>query len=97
MVLLLSCLKVKRFLPLDELEGWDEIKKNRNMEDTMKGWEFADGHQYVLPIYSNAMLFGWRLDVLKELGFNEPPKTYSEMLEVAKKLKEKHPRQICMG
>lgn len=81
----------KALLPLDELEGWDEIKKNRNMEDTMKGWEFADGHQYVLPIYSNAMLFGWRLDVLKELGFNEPPKTYSEMLEVAKKLKEKHP------
>lgn len=81
----------KALLPLDELEGWDEIKKNRNMEDTMKGWEFADGHQYVLPIYSNAMLFGWRLDVLKELGYNEPPKTYSEMLEVAKKLKEKHP------
>jgi multiple sugar transport system substrate-binding protein len=81
----------KALLPLDELEGWDEIKKNRNMEDTMKGWEFADGHQYVLPIYSNAMLFGWRLDILKELGFNEPPKTYSEMLEVAKKLKEKYP------
>jgi multiple sugar transport system substrate-binding protein len=81
----------KALLPLDELEGWDEIKKNRNMEDTMKGWEFADGHQYVLPIYSNAMLFGWRLDILKELGFNEPPKTYSEMLDVAKKLKEKYP------
>ncbi|CAN7531350.1 extracellular solute-binding protein [Rossellomorea sp. LjRoot5] len=81
----------KAILPLDELEGWDEIKKKRNMEDTMKGWQFADGHQYVLPIYSNAMLFGWRLDLLKELGFNEPPKTYSEMLEVAKKLKEKYP------
>ncbi|MCM3090739.1 MULTISPECIES: extracellular solute-binding protein [unclassified Cytobacillus] len=81
----------KALLPLDELDGWDEVKKNRNMEETMKGWEFADGHQYVLPIYSNAMLFGWRLDVLKELGFNEPPKTYSEMLDVAKKLKEKYP------
>lgn len=81
----------KALLPLDELNGWDEVKKSRSMEDTMKGWEFADGHQYVLPIYSNAMLFGWRLDILKELGFNEPPKTYSEMLEVAKKLKEKYP------
>lgn len=81
----------KALVPLDELDGWDEVKKNRNMENTMKGWEFADGHQYVLPIYSNAMLFGWRLDVLKELGFNEPPKTYSEMLDVAKKLKAKYP------
>jgi multiple sugar transport system substrate-binding protein len=81
----------KALVPLDKLDGWDEVKKNRNMEETMKGWEFADGHQYVLPIYSNAMLFGWRLDILKEIGFNEPPKTYSEMIEVAKKLKEKYP------
>lgn len=81
----------KALVPLDELDGWDEVKKNRNMENTMKSWEFADGHQYVLPIYSNAMLFGWRLDILKELGYNEPPKTYSEMLDVAKKLKAKYP------
>ncbi|USK36508.1 extracellular solute-binding protein (plasmid) [Bacillus sp. F19] len=81
----------KALVPLDELDGWDKVKESRKMENTMKGWEFADGHQYVLPIYSNAMLFGWRLDILKELGYNEPPKTYSEMLDVAKKLKEKYP------
>lgn len=81
----------KALVPLDTLDGWDDVKKSRNMNETMKGWEFADGHQYVLPIYSNAMLFGWRLDILKELGYNEPPKTYSEMLDVAKKLKAKYP------
>jgi multiple sugar transport system substrate-binding protein len=81
----------KALVPLDQLDGWDKIKEERNMENTMKGWEFADGHQYVLPIYSNAMLFGWRIDILKELGVNEPPKTYSEMLDVAKKLKAKYP------
>jgi multiple sugar transport system substrate-binding protein len=81
----------KALVALDELEGWDEVKESRNMAETMKGWEFADGHQYVLPIYSNAMLFGWRLDILKELGYNEPPKTYSEMLDVAEKLKAKYP------
>jgi multiple sugar transport system substrate-binding protein len=81
----------KALVALDELEGWDEVKESRNMAETMKGWEFADGHQYVLPIYSNPMLFGWRLDILKELGYNEPPKTYSEMLDVAEKLKAKYP------
>ncbi|MDP4164370.1 MAG: extracellular solute-binding protein [Bacillota bacterium] len=81
----------KALVPLDQLSGFDKVKQSRNMENTMKGWQFADGHQYVLPIYSNAMLFGWRLDILKQLGFNEPPKTYSEMLAVAKKLKEKFP------
>jgi multiple sugar transport system substrate-binding protein len=78
-------------VPLNEIEGWDEVLKGRSMEETIKGWEFADGQQYVLPIYSNAMLFGWRLDILNELGYSEPPKTYSEMLDVAKKLKEKYP------
>ncbi|MBM7690819.1 multiple sugar transport system substrate-binding protein [Peribacillus deserti] len=81
----------KALVPLDTLDGWDKVKSDRNMDNTMKGWEFSDGHQYVLPIYSNAMLFGWRLDILKELGYNEPPKTYSEMLDVTKKLKAKFP------
>ncbi|MFD0049399.1 extracellular solute-binding protein [Actinomycetes bacterium NPDC127524] len=81
----------KALVPLDTLNGWDKVKQERNMVNTMKGWKFADNHQYVLPIYSNAMLFGWRIDILKDLGYNEPPKTYSEMLDVAKKLKEKYP------
>ena len=61
------------------------------MEETISTWKFADDHQYVLPIYSNAMLFGWRTDILKDLGVDSPPKTYDEVLEVGKKLKEKYP------
>ena len=81
----------KALVPLNELEDWNDIIKTRNMANTMNGWEFADGNQYVLPIYSNAMLFGWRLDILKELGYNQAPKTYSEVLDIAKKLKVKFP------
>lgn len=75
---------------LDTLEGFDDVIQGRNMSQTIEPWKFADGHQYVLPIYSNPMLFGWRLDVLKELGYNEPPKTYSEVLELTKKLKAEY-------
>nr|WP_281974830.1 extracellular solute-binding protein [Halobacillus litoralis] len=78
-------------VPLEEFEGYDELIKERKMEETISTWKFADDHQYVLPIYSNAMLFGWRTDILKELGFDAPPKTYDEVLEVGKKLKEKYP------
>ncbi|WP_221567152.1 extracellular solute-binding protein [Alkalihalobacillus sp. TS-13] len=78
-------------VPLEEFDGYDELIKNREMTETMSTWKFADDHQYVLPIYSNAMLFGWRMDILKELGYDEPPKTYSEVLEMGEKLKEKHP------
>lgn len=78
-------------VPLDTMDGWTDIIKNRHMENTISSWKFADGHQYVLPIYSNAMLFAWRKDILKELGYNEPPKTYSQMIELGKKLKAKYP------
>ncbi|WP_433620135.1 ABC transporter substrate-binding protein [Paenibacillus cellulositrophicus] len=81
----------KALVPLDTLNGFNDIVTTRNMKNTIEPWKFADGHQYVLPIYSNAMLFGWRLDLLKELGYNEPPKTYSDALEVNKKLKAKYP------
>lgn len=76
---------------LDQFEGYEDLVKNRKMEKTIAGWEFGDGHQYVLPIYSNAMLFAWRLDILEELGFSEPPKTYTEVFEVGRKLKETYP------
>ncbi|MBE9914553.1 carbohydrate ABC transporter substrate-binding protein [Paenibacillus donghaensis] len=81
----------KALVPLDTLDGFNDIVTTRNMKNTIEPWKFADDHQYVLPIYSNAMLFGWRLDLLKELGYAEPPKTYSEALEANKKLKEKYP------
>nr|WP_279624991.1 ABC transporter substrate-binding protein [Thermoanaerobacter siderophilus] len=74
----------KALVPLDTMDGWNDIVKTRNMENTIQAWEFADGHQYVLPIYSNAMLFAWRIDILKQLGYNEPPKTYSQIIELGK-------------
>ncbi|MGJ3223201.1 extracellular solute-binding protein [Geobacillus thermoleovorans] len=84
----------RAIVPLDQFEGFDDLIAKRQMKSTISTWKFADGHQYVLPIYSNAMLFGWRIDILKELGYNAPPKTYSEVLEVGKKLKEKYPNKF---
>ncbi|MBM7551637.1 ABC transporter substrate-binding protein [Thalassobacillus pellis] len=81
-------------VPLNEFEGFEELLKERHMKETIKSWKFADGNQYVLPIYSNAMLFAWRIDILNELGFEEVPKTHSEVLEVGQKLKEQYPKKF---
>ncbi|MCC3356836.1 sugar ABC transporter substrate-binding protein [Bacillus sp. REN16] len=78
-------------VPLNEIEGFDELVSTRQMTDTIESWKSGDGSQYIFPIYSNSMLFGWRLDILNELGYEEAPKTYSEVLDVAQKLKEKYP------
>jgi multiple sugar transport system substrate-binding protein len=81
----------KAIVPLNKLEGFGELVKTRQMTETIESWKSADGNQYIFPIYSNSMLFGWRLDLLKELGYNEAPKTYSEVLDIVQKLKEKYP------
>lgn len=74
-------------LPLDKQSQFDGIVEKRTMSQTIDSWQFSDGSQYVLPVYSNPILFGWRLDTLKELGFDQAPKTYSELLAVVEKLK----------
>lgn len=81
-------------LPLNEIEGFSDIVSSRNMNTTVDSWEFSDGSQYILPVYSNPIMFAWRTDVLKDLGYSEPPKTYSELIEVGKKLKEKYPEKV---
>jgi multiple sugar transport system substrate-binding protein len=75
-------------LPLEKQETFESIVQSRKMSKTIESWEFSDGSQYVLPVYSNPILFGWRLDLLKELGFDEAPKTYSELLKVVDKVKK---------
>jgi len=81
-------------VPLDTLPGWDELIQKRAMQDIIKSWTFSDGHVYIFPIYANAMLFGWRIDILRELGFNEPPTTYSGMMKVGEALKAKYPNKF---
>lgn len=78
-------------VPLDSFQGFNDIVKTRGMENIMNTWKYGDGHQYVLPVFSNPSLFLWRIDILKELGYNEPPKTYSQVIELGKKLKAKYP------
>ncbi len=80
-------------IALDELPGWDELVAARTMERTIASWQFADEHFYVLPVYSNPMLFAWRIDILQELGFDAPPRTYSELLEVGDVLRAEYPRK----
>lgn len=83
--------KSSAIMPLNEFEGFEELVSEREMTETMSTWKFFDDNQYVLPEYSNAMLMAWRIDILKEIGFEEPPKTFGEMMELGDRLKEEYP------
>ena len=78
-------------VPLDQMPGWNNLIQSRNMTQVISNWRFGDGHTYVIPLYTNAMLVGWRMDILKQLGYNTPPQTYSQIIAMGQKLKQKFP------
>ena len=84
-------------VPLDTLPGFDELIEKRAMVGIIDAWRFADGHVYILPIYANAMLFAWRIDILRELGFDAPPTTYGGIMEVGEALKERYPDKYVLA
>lgn len=83
--------KSEAIVSLNKLKGWETLIESRDMEKAIKGWKFSDGNYYVLPVYSNPMLIGWRLDIIEKVGSDEPPKTYSEIIDLGQELKEKFP------
>ncbi len=78
-------------VPLNEMDGWQDILESRNMQQTIEGWQFEDGNYYILPIYSNAMLFGWRIDILGEMGVDQPPQEYPGVMDMGQQLQEQFP------
>lgn len=78
-------------VPLDQMPGWNNLIQSRDMTQVISNWRFGDGHTYVIPLYTNAMLVGWRMDILKQLGYNTPPQTYNQIIAMGQKLKQKFP------
>ena len=83
--------EAEAIVPFDSFGDFDSVVSSRNMTSMMESWKFGDGHQYVMPMFSNPSMFLWRIDLLKELGFDSAPQTYSEVYAVGKALKEKYP------
>ncbi len=80
-----------QLVPLDTLPGFNDLVKQRDMENIIKNWEYK-GHFYFFPEYINPMLVWWRKDILEEYGFSQPPRTYSQIYELAKKVVIPHKR-----
>jgi multiple sugar transport system substrate-binding protein len=78
-------------VPWNTFPEWEELVKARNISTTIKAWEFPDGNYYIIPLYVNAMLVAWRIDILRELGYERPPRTYSEILALGERLKARYP------
>ena len=66
------------------------------MTKIMERWAINQKN-FVLPIYSNPTMYGWRWDVLQKLGWKGVPKTYSDVFKLGKQVYEpnkKYPIQL---
>lgn len=77
-------IEADQLVPFETLSGYWDLIDQRHMRAIVEGWKLY-GHYYVFPIYSNPMMFWWRMDILKDLGYDKPPRTYSEIYEISKK------------
>lgn len=81
-------------VPLDEMPGFQQVVQARSMQQTIANWKFSDSHTYVIPMYVNPMLIGWRMDILRQIGYNQPPRTYSQVIAMGKALQAKFPNKF---
>jgi multiple sugar transport system substrate-binding protein len=70
---------IKEYPELDENNFYSGSVETTKYEDKVVG----------VPWYIDTRVLYYRTDLLKEVGYNEPPKTWDELRDVAKKLAER--------
>lgn len=60
--------------------------EHKYVSDNPKNLYFFDDHYWSVPLWSITIMLYYREDLLKEAGFNGPPKTWDDMLAISKKL-----------
>lgn len=83
---MLTWSKMGGLVPVDdiikELGGEDNFDQ-AHIKETKRA-----GHYWAVPLWTNSHLLYYRKDWFREKGIKEPPETWSELYEVAKKLTE---------
>ncbi len=74
-------------VPLDTMEGFSTIVKERKIEKFLDKIRADDGHIYILPQHWTPIYGIYNRKLLKMAGFDTPPKTYSEFNRFAEHVK----------
>lgn len=84
--------KLGGIVAMDEIEGFDALKDA--VLEAPLSTNLWNGHYYGLPLNTNCKAAVVNLNVLKELGFDEPPATMEEFVAACK---EKAPGQYKLN
>jgi multiple sugar transport system substrate-binding protein len=75
-------------IPLDTLPGFMSFLVQRCDSQTIAEVTSLDGHVYQIPWKINPIMLIYNVNLLEEIGYNKPPRTYSDFLEAGEKFKK---------
>ncbi|GMO12736.1 MAG: ABC transporter substrate-binding protein [Treponemataceae bacterium] len=67
-----------RIYDLQDDSFFKKVAANRSMETILPGWQIG-GKQYVIPLYANPMGYHYNSKALRELGFQDVPRTTADV------------------
>ena len=75
-------------VPLDDMEGFDDVTSR--FQDTALVHYQYDGKTYGIPIQRTFPMMFYRKDTLSELGIENPPETWDDLLDMLPALQRKY-------
>jgi len=75
-------------IPLDTIDGFLDFIYERCDSNVVEEVKSQDGHIYQVPWKINPIMLIYNKNILREIGFEEPPSTYSEYLEASKRFQK---------
>ncbi|UCF63760.1 MAG: extracellular solute-binding protein [bacterium] len=75
-------------VPLDTITGFLEFIYERCDSATVEEVTSADGHIYQIPWKINPIMLLYNRNIMNKLGYYNPPSTYGEYLDAAKKFQK---------
>lgn len=75
-------------VPLDDMEGFDDVA-DRFQETALVHYQY-DGQTYGIPIQRTFPMMFYRKDTLSELGIENPPETWQDLIDILPALQRKY-------
>jgi len=78
--------RANALLEMDQFADFDSLALSRFDDDKRAEMEFNDGHVYQMLWKTNPIMMMYNVNTLKEAGYDGPPETYEEYLDLASKV-----------
>lgn len=82
---------------LDSFADFDSVMAERVSFELLESFRSGDGRFYQIPWKTNPVMMIYNVRMLHEMGYEAPPLTYSEYIEVGKRVREYFGDRVWMG